>query len=97
MAFSLPVHLEGYEYRAMRTGTGANGPWMSIVLENPEDARQVDISVPQDMQADVYKVCLSKGDVLTLDVIAYAGADYSRVRLVEISKIVNFDGEEVVL
>ena len=93
MAFSLPVHLEGYEYRAMRTGQGQNGTWMSIVLENPEDARQVDISVPQDMQSDVYNMHLSKGDVLTLDVVAYAGAEYSRVRLVEIVGVVDKDGE----
>lgn len=93
MAFSLPVHLEGYEYRAMRTGQGQNGVWMSIVLENPEDARQVDISVPQDMQSDVYNLHLAKGDVLELNVVAYAGADYSRVRLVEIVGVVDADGE----
>lgn len=93
MAFSLPVHLEGYEYRALRTGQGQNGTWMSIVLENPEDARQVDISVPKDMQSDVYNLSLTKGDVLTLEVVAYAGADYSRVRLVEIVSVVDKDGE----
>ena len=93
MAFNLPVHLEGYEYRALRTGQGKNGTWMSIVLENPDDARQVDVSVPQEMQSDIYNLGLKKGDVLTLDVTAYAGVDYSRVRLDEIVSVVDAQGE----
>lgn len=93
MAFSLNVRLENYEYRALRTGTGQNGPWMSLVLENPDDARQVDVSVPQDLQATVYEHGMSKGDVVTLDVVAYAGQDYSRIRLVEIISIVDKEGQ----
>ena len=93
MAFSLSVHLEGYEFRAMRSGQGQNGTWLSLVLENTEDARQIDVSVPQDMHADVYNLGLKKGDILSLDVVAYAGADYSRIRLVQITGVVDKDGE----
>ena len=70
MAFSLNVHLEGYEYRTLRAGVGPKGPWLSLVLENTEDARQLDVSVPKDMQADVYNLGLKKGDILSLDVVA---------------------------
>ena len=93
MAFSLNVHLDGYEYRTLRSGTGQIGPWLSLVLENTEDARQIDVSVPKDMQADVNNLGLKKGDILSLDVVAYAGADYSRIRLVQITGVVDKDGE----
>jgi hypothetical protein len=93
MAFNLNVHLDNYEYRTMRTGTGANGAWMSLVFENPEDARQIDVSVPQDMQSDIYNLGLTKGDIVSLDINAYAGVEYSRIRLIKITSVVDADGE----
>lgn len=93
MAFRIKVPLENYEYRALRSGKGKSGPWMSIVLESPEDAQQVDVSIPQDMQADVYGLGLSKGDKVTLTVVAYAGPEYSRVSLVSFDSIVDVNGE----
>lgn len=93
MAFNLRVHLENYEFRGLRTGEGKNGTWMSMVLEDPDEARQLDVSIPRDMHRDVRDLSLSKGDVLKLDVRAYAGPEYSRVSLIEITSIVDRNGE----
>ena len=93
MAFNLRVHLENYEFRGLRTGEGKNGEWMSIVLEDPEEARQLDVSIPRDMHREVRELSLAKGDNLVLDVRAYAGPDYSRVSLIKITSIVDANGE----
>ena len=46
------------------------------------------------VKADVYNLGLKKkGDILSLDVVAYAGAEYSRIRLVQITGVVDKDGE----
>ena len=95
MAFRLNVHLENYEYRGMRTGNGEHGAWMSLVLENLEDSRQLDVSVPRDMQGDIYNLGLKKGDALVLDVVAYAGNEYSRVTLSALPSVVDPDTGEV--
>lgn len=93
MAFRLNVHLESFEFRKLNTGTGRKGPWMSLVMEDPEDASQVDVSVPSDMQGDVYGYQLAKGDKVTMDVVAFAGPEYSRVTLKAITRIVDVNGE----
>lgn len=95
MAFRLPVHLENYEFRGLRTGSTDKGAWMSMVLENPEDSRQLDVSVPREMHGDVYNLSLKKGDVLVLDVIAYAGNEYNRVSLEKLPLVVDPDTGEV--
>ena len=61
MAFRLDVHLDDYEYRGFRDGQGEKGPWLSLVLENPKDSRQLDVSVPRDQHAEIYKMGLQKG------------------------------------
>lgn len=93
MAFRLNAHLEGYEYRGRRSGSTENGAWLSLVLENTQDCRQLDVSVPRDMHNDIYEMNLEKGDLLGLDVVAYAGNDYSRVSLVRITSVVDSEGE----
>lgn len=93
MAFNFNAHLEGYEFRGSRTGEGKNGMWMSLVLEDPDEARQLDVSVPQDLQRDVRDLSLKKGDVLSLDIRAFAGPEYSRVSLVQVTGIVDKNGE----
>lgn len=95
MAFSLRVNLEKYEYRGVRTGEGKNGQWMSLVLEDPEEARQIDVSVPRDMQEDVSDLQLKKGDVLDLVIRAYAGTEYSRLSLIRIVHAVDQNGEVI--
>lgn len=76
MAFVLSVTLESMEYRNLRSGVGKESgkPWMSLVLED-EGANQIDISVPADMQGDVYGLGLRKGDMITLSARAVARND----------------------
>lgn len=95
MSFSLNVTITNYEFRGLRTGEGQNGVWMSLVLENPEDARQLDVSVPRDMHGEIYSKNLQKGDILTLNVRAYAGPEYSRVSLLDIISITDKEGEVI--
>lgn len=95
MAFRLDVHLDDYEYRGFRDGQGEKGPWLSLVLENPKDSRQLDVSVPRDQHAEIYKMGLQKGYHLSLDVVAYAGNEYSRISLVGITNVVDLNGEVV--
>lgn len=77
MAFRIEAMLQGYEYRGVKTGQGKNGTWMSLVLEDP-NSYQMEVSVPGDLQADVYGMRLSKGNVLNVPVIAAAGFSNNR-------------------
>ena len=95
MAFRLDVTLGSVEYRGMRTGksTKTGNPWMSLVLED-SDANQIEVSVPQDMQGDVYGVGLRKGDMLALGIRAVAMSDgNSYIRLTALPQIL--ESEEV--
>lgn len=76
MAFVLNCNLESMEYRGLRSGTGKDSgrAWMTLVLED-SDANQVEVSVPQDYQSDVYGLGLRKGDVLSVAVRAVARSD----------------------
>lgn len=94
MAFSINATLTNFEYRGSRSGTGSNGnTWFSLILESPEDSRQLDVSVPSDLQGEIMNMGLRKGDVLTLDVVAVSSEKYSFVRLVQITSVVDTDGE----
>lgn len=81
MGFLLNCTLRNMEYRSQRSGTSQkNGqPWLSLVLED-SDANQIDVSVPVDLQSQVYALHLCKGDVVSIDVRAAATNDYSYVR-----------------
>lgn len=83
MAFNLQVNLEGYEYRGTTQGVSSKTgkPWMSLVLESPTDARQVDVSVPEEYQETVRLLKLEKGNVVDCPVIAVAAQTYNFVRL----------------
>lgn len=94
MSFSINATLKNYEYRGSRSGTSSNGnAWFSLILENPDDARQIDVSVPSEMQGEIMNLGLRKGDVLTLDVVAVSSDKYSFVRLVKVSGVVDSEGE----
>lgn len=74
MAFALNAVLSPMEFRALRSGSGKNGPWMSLVFEDA-DSQQLEASVPKDLQGDIYNLGLSKGDVCSISVRAVARAD----------------------
>ena len=74
MAFSLDVTIPDVEYRAMRSGTGKRGLWMSLVWED-KSANQIETSVPAEMQSDVMGLGLSKGDRCVVSIRAVARAD----------------------
>lgn len=91
MAFVLSVTLENMEYRNLRSGVGkASGkPWMSLVLED-QASNQLDVSVPSDLQGDVYGLGLRKGDMITLAVRAVARNDgNSYIQLLALPELVS--------
>lgn len=90
MAFMLQVPLENVEYRGLRTGVGQKSgrPWMSLVVEDG-DANQIEISVSQDMQGDVYGCGFRKGDILNLLIRAVARNDgNSYIQLMALPELV---------
>lgn len=94
MAFVLQCTLEHMEYRGMRTGTGnkSGRPWMMLVLEDG-DAQQVELSVPADMQGDVYSLGLMRGDEVYCAVRAVARNDGNAyVQLLALPEI--YEGED---
>lgn len=72
MGFSIGANLT-LEYRGMQSGVGKESgkPWMSLVCED-NDARQVQLTVPQDMQSEIYNLGLRKGDMISVHVLAVA-------------------------
>lgn len=76
VAFRIACTLESMEFRAIQSGRSAKSGnnWMSLVFENP-DAEQLSVSVPSEMQADVYSLGLRKGDMCVISVRAVAMAD----------------------
>lgn len=94
MAFRIECELQSYEYRTLRTGVSSKTgqSWYSIVLESPA-AEQVDVSVPNELQGDVLSLGLVKGDTVSCVVLAVSSKDYSFVRLVRISRVVDANGE----
>ena len=93
MSFNINCNLENYEYRGYNEGVGKSGPWYSLILENPDNARQLDVSVPNDLQGEVQRLGLHKGDKLTISIVAVSTSQYSFVRLVKVLQVVDSDGE----
>ena len=94
MAFRISCVLDCMEFRAIQSGrsqkTGNN--WMSLVFENDE-AEQLSVSVPSDMQSDVYSLGLRKGDVCVISVRAVAMADgNSYVQLTALPELADSEG-----
>lgn len=82
MAFALDVMLEGYEYRGVNSGVSkkTGNPWMSLILES-DGARQVEVSVPTELQGNIAGLGLQKGDVVNVPVAAVATQKYNFVNL----------------
>lgn len=76
MAFRVNVTYECIEFRGIQSGTSRESgrPWMSLVLEDSE-TNQISVSVPQDLQGDVYSLGLRKGDEVAVSFVAVARAD----------------------
>lgn len=94
MAFVLNVTLDNMEYRHILTGVSSQSgkPWMSLVFEDKE-ANQIQASVPNDMQGDVYGLGLRKGDMCVIAVRAVARNDgNSYVQLTALPEI--YEGED---
>lgn len=90
MAFVIQCELRNVEFRGLQSGVGRESgrPWMSLILER-EDASQVSVTVPQEMQPELYSMSLRKGDLLNVDVRAVARADgQSYVQLVALPLLV---------
>lgn len=86
MAFVINAQLNRMEYRSVRSGVGKESgkTWMSLVLED-ENANQLDVSVPSDLQGDVYGLGLRKGDIITVAIRAVArndGNSYVQLRAI---------------
>lgn len=94
MAFRFNATLP-LEYRGMRSGTSkkTGNPWVSLICEDA-DASQVELSVPLDMQGEVYSLGLVKGDKIVAHVVASASSDgNSYVQLRYLPELVTDDGE----
>lgn len=83
VAFALDVSLEGYEFRGVQSGVSAktNKPWMSLILEKADNAQQLNVSVPVELQGNIAGLGLKKGDVVSCPVAAVATQKYSFVSL----------------
>lgn len=74
MAFDLRVEME-LEYRGQRAGVSKDGnEWMSLLFED-DDASQVSVSVPREMQRDVLAARLDRGLLYLVAFRAVARAD----------------------
>lgn len=93
MAFNLRVNLTGYEYRGVRSGTSqkTGKPWYMLIIEDIETSRQLEVGVPQELQAEVYSQSLHRGDIIDCVVDAVAGGQgdraYSFINLVQLPTI----------
>lgn len=77
MAFRIVSVLKEYEVRAVRTGVSrsTSQPWMQLVVEHPDTADQLTLSVPKDMRRDVEALSLRKGDIVNVSILAVAQDD----------------------
>lgn len=96
MAFNIDVDLVGYEFRGFQAGvsvkTGKN--WLSIIVEHPDNARQVNVSVPEELQVGCYNLALAKGEYIDLHVVAVAAQNYNFIRLVDVPvRVTNLNNE----
>lgn len=92
--WELPSTLVGYEFRGLRSGVSqsSGNAWMQLVLEEPEGgARQMTISVPQDMQGEVYNLGLRKGDYVTCQVLGRVTDNYQFIQLEALPELYDLD------
>ena len=104
MAFIVPDIKKTLEYRGRNAGTGKNGKeWLSLKCETLDEDNSLDyeLTVPQDLQGDVYRLGLRKGDYI--DVIFTArygmgqgGSAYGYLQLQRCPMLVDIDDDGVV-
>lgn len=99
MSFSLRCKVP-CEFRGITSGTGQNGStWMRMKCEYEQDGdlQDLEVSVPKDLQSDLYNAGLRKADMVLLDVTARAGStrkgeSYSYVQLNNVPRLIDDDG-----
>lgn len=103
MAFLVDDIVKTLEYRGRNERVGNDGrTWVSLKFEDlSEDARVYEIGVPQDLQGDVYRVGLRKGDIVQVVFLArqgrsQSGRDYGYLQLQRVPVIVEVDEDGVV-
>ena len=74
MAFLIETELKGYEYRGYEEGVSQKSgkTWLTLKFED-SNARQIEVSVPHDMQRDPKVANLRRGDLCDVVVRAVAG------------------------
>lgn len=80
MAFLVPDIQKTLEYRGKNGGVGKNGKqWMQITCESLDEDNNVryELTVPEDLQGDVYRLGLRKGDIVEVLFLARHGVGQS--------------------
>lgn len=94
MAFLIETELKGYEYRGYEEGVSQKSgkTWLTLKFED-SNARQIEVSVPHDMQRDPKVANLRRGDMCDVVVRAVAGRDRSYIQLLYPPTLLNADTE----
>ena len=93
MSFVLDAEIRNAEYRGRKKGMtrGDNPrPWVSLVLETVE-LDTLEVSVPQDLQAELIEWGLEKGAHYSVPVHAVATNNYNYVQLSGMPELLNAD------
>lgn len=94
----MDVVLNGQEFRILRKGsftdekTKRDIEYMTLVIEN-EECEQQKVSVPQELRDDLERMQINKGEYLDLTVHVKAGSNYSSMKLVQVLRVYDRDGE----
>ena len=90
MAFLIETELKGYEYRGYEEGVNQKSgkTWLTLKFED-SNARQIEVSVPHDMQRDPKVVNLRRGELCDVVVRAVAGRDRSYIQLLNPPTLLN--------
>lgn len=93
MGFRLKSTLDGFEFRGTQSGvsTSTGKPWMSVILEDPDDCSQVNCRVPSEMQQFIGGLGLTKGQLVTCEVVGIAGDGYSYINLLSLPLLYESD------
>lgn len=99
MAFTVPDIVKTVEFRALNTGVSNNGnQWMSIKVEYSGTSGTIDweITVPKDLQGDVYNTGIRKGEICDITFSARAGTsrngrEYNYLQLERVPVILEVD------
>lgn len=82
MAF--PITLPNVEVRSIAEGDSkkTGNHWMSLLVEDLEDSKQLRISIPEDAQKGVKGLGLGRGEVITVSAKLNVGDGYCYVQWV---------------